>query len=103
MRALKERAREYLRWCVSQGILYLRSHVDTCHRSLLGARALVEVRDELRELIDVQLVAFPQHGFLRFPDGERLLDEALDLGVDSSAESRITSAAAKTACRASGC
>lgn len=79
---IKERAREYLRWCVSQGILHLRSHVDTCQASLVGVRALVEVRQELRELIDVQLVAFPQHGLLRFPDGERLLDEALDLGVD---------------------
>lgn len=80
--AVKARAREYLRWCVAQGILFLRSHVDTCHASLVGARALVEVREELRGLIDVQLVAFPQHGLLRFPDGERLLDEALDLGVD---------------------
>jgi cytosine/creatinine deaminase len=80
--AVKERAREYLRWCVSQGILFLRSHVDTCQASLVGVRALIEVREELRGLIDVQLVAFPQHGLLRFPDGERLLDEALDLGVD---------------------
>ena len=80
--AVKQRAREYLRWCVAQGILFLRSHVDTCHASLVGARALVEVREELRGLIDVQLVAFPQHGLLRFAGGERLLDEALDLGVD---------------------
>ena len=80
--SVKDRAREYLRWCVSQGILFLRSHVDTCQASLIGVRALVEVREELRGLIDIQLVAFPQHGLLRFPDGERLLDEALDLGVD---------------------
>src|SRR5579864_2402360 len=31
---VRERAREYLRWCVSQGILVLRSHVDTCQQSL---------------------------------------------------------------------
>jgi cytosine deaminase len=81
--AVKERAREYLRWCVSQGILFLRSHVDICQESLVGVRALVELRDELRGIIDVQLVAFPQHGFLRFPDAPRLLDEALDLGLDA--------------------
>lgn len=80
--AVKERAREYLRWCVAQGILFIRSHVDTCHDSLVAARALVELRDELRGVIDVQLVAFPQHGLLRFPNGLRLLDEALDLGLD---------------------
>jgi cytosine deaminase len=76
--AVKERAREYLRWCVAQGILFLRSHVDTSQESLVGVRALVELRD----VIDLQLVAFPQHGLLRFPDGVRLLDEALDLGLD---------------------
>jgi len=80
--AVKERAREYLRWCVSQGTLFLRSHVDVCQESLVGVRALVELRDELRGIIDVQLVAFPQHGYLRFPDAPRLLDEALDLGLD---------------------
>lgn len=79
--SVKERAREYLRWCVSQGILFVRSHVDICQPSLVGVRALVEVREELRGLIDVQLVAFP-HGLLRFPDAEWLLDQALDLGVD---------------------
>ncbi|HWF73162.1 MAG TPA: cytosine deaminase [Solirubrobacteraceae bacterium] len=79
---VKERAREYLRWCVSQGILFLRSHVDICQESLVAVRALVELRDELRGVIDVQLVAFPQHGLLRFPGAVRLLDEALDLGLD---------------------
>src|SRR5277367_5926233 len=81
--AVKERAREYLRWCVSQGILFLRSHVDTCQASLVAARALVELREELRGVIDLQLVAFPQHGLLRHPDAVRLLDEALDLGFDA--------------------
>jgi cytosine deaminase len=80
---VKERAREYLRWCVSQGILFLRSHVDICQQSLVAVRALVELRDELRGIIDVQLVAFPQHGLLRFPGALRLLDEALDLGLDA--------------------
>lgn len=83
LEGVKERAREYLRWCIAQGILFIRSHVDICDASLVGARALVEVREELRGLIDVQLVAFPQHGFLRFPGAERLLDEALDLGMDA--------------------
>ncbi len=81
--AVKERAREYLRWCVSQGILFLRSHVDICQESLVAVRALVELRDELRGVIDVQLVAFPQHGLLRSPGAVRLLDQALDLGLDA--------------------
>ena len=79
---VKDRAIEYLKWCVARGTLYLRSHVDVCHDSLVAVRALVEARDEVAPWIDVQLVAFPQHGLLRYPDGVRLLDEALDLGCE---------------------
>ena len=79
---VKERAWEYIRWCAAQGILHLRAHVDVCQPGLLGARALVEARDEARDLIDIQLVAFPQHGLLRFPGAVELLDEALELGFD---------------------
>ncbi len=79
---VKGRGLEYLRWCVANGTLHVRTHVDICHESLVAARALAELRDEVAPWIDVQLVAFPQHGLLRFPDGLRLLDETLDLGFD---------------------
>jgi cytosine/creatinine deaminase len=79
---VRERARTYIRWAVSQGILHIRTHVDVCHRSLLAAEALLEVRDEMRDLVDIQMVAFPQHGFLRFPGAVDLLDRALDMGFD---------------------
>src|SRR3712207_8572015 len=31
---------------------------------------------------DLQLVAFPQQGILGFPDGKRLMEQAVDLGAD---------------------
>ena len=79
---MRERAREYLRWCVAQGTLFLRSHVDTCDPRLIGVRTLIELREEFRGLVDIQLVAFPQHGLLRFPNAIRLLDQALDMGIE---------------------
>ena len=40
------------------------------------------LRDEVAPFFDLQIVAFPQDGYLRHPQGVKLLEEALDLGVD---------------------
>jgi cytosine deaminase len=40
------------------------------------------VREEYRELIDIQLVAFPQSGILKSPGTPQLLDEAVAMGAD---------------------
>ncbi|MGB1238687.1 MAG: cytosine deaminase, partial [Pseudomonadales bacterium] len=48
----------------------------------LAVEALLEVRRQMRDYIDLQLVAFPQDGFLRYPKSEQNLLRALDMGVD---------------------
>ena len=76
------RALRLIEWAAARGTLAMRSHVDTCDPDLRAARALVEVRRRVAPFFDLQLVAFPQDGYLRHPQGARLLEEALDLGVD---------------------
>ena len=44
--------------------------------------ALLEVKRRVAPYLDLQLVAFPQDGVLRHPQGLALLQQALDLGVD---------------------
>jgi cytosine deaminase len=44
--------------------------------------ALLEVREEVKEWIDLQLVAFPQDGYLRYARSPENLKRALDMGVD---------------------
>jgi cytosine deaminase len=56
--------------------------VDVCDPNLVALRALLEVRDAVADLITLQIVAFPQQGIYSFPDGERLMEEALRLGAD---------------------
>lgn len=58
------RALKYCDWAASMGVLAIRSHVDTCDDRLLGVEALIEVRDRVKDYIDLQLVAFPQDGFI---------------------------------------
>jgi cytosine deaminase len=76
------RALRLIEWAVARGTLAMRSHVDTCDPSLRAVRALVEVRRRVAPYFDLQLVAFPQDGYLRHPQGVSLLEEALDLGVE---------------------
>ncbi len=80
--AIIERALRYCRLAARQGLLAIRSHVDTSDDRLLGVEALIEVRRMVAPFIDLQLVAFPQDGLYRNPAGERNLLRALDLGVD---------------------
>jgi len=77
-----DRALKYCDWAASMGLLAIRSHVDTCDDRLLGVEALLEVRNQVKDYIDLQLVAFPQDGFYRDPTARQNTIRALDMGVD---------------------
>lgn len=79
---VKARAREAILWEVAQGTGLIRSHVDVCDPRLVALRALLELRDELHDLVDLRLIAFPQDGIMDFPDGQDLMREAMRLGCD---------------------
>jgi cytosine deaminase len=76
------RVEHVLRWYAANGTLHVRSHVDVTDRSLVALDALLEVRERVRDVMTLQLVAFPQEGICSFPGGEELLEEAARRGVD---------------------
>ncbi len=80
--AIAERALQYCDWAVARGLLAIRTHVDVCDDRLLAVRALLQVREQVRPYLDLQLVAFPQDGLLRAPNALANLRRALDLGID---------------------
>jgi cytosine deaminase len=49
---------------------------------LKSLETILKVREEYRDLIDIQLVAFPQSGILSSPGTPQLLDDAIKLGAD---------------------
>ena len=77
-----ERALTYCDWAVSMGLLAIRSHVDTTPDHLNTVAAMVQVRDAVKDRIDLQLVAFPQDGLFRSATGQENVLRALDMGVD---------------------
>ncbi len=80
--AIRDRALRYCRLAIAQGILAIRSHVDISDLRLLAVEALLDVRRIVKPYLDLQLVAFPQDGFLRSKGAPENLKRALDLGVD---------------------
>jgi cytosine deaminase len=79
---VKDRVRKVLRWQVANGVQTVRSHVDVCDPQLTALRALVELREEVRDMVGLQLVAFPQQGILGFPNGQDLMRKAVEIGAD---------------------
>jgi cytosine deaminase len=80
--AVIERALRYCDLAVAQGLLAIRSHVDVCDDRLLAVDALLDVKRRVAPYLDLQLVAFPQDGYLRSPGAVDNLKRALDRGVD---------------------
>ncbi|MEO0960674.1 MAG: cytosine deaminase, partial [Pseudomonadota bacterium] len=79
---ITKRALRYCELAIAKGIGAIRSHVDVCDDELKGVQALLDVREMVKDYIDLQLVAFPQDGLLRHPTAMRNTVRALDMGVD---------------------
>ena len=60
----KERALAAIRKQVSNGTQFVRSHVDVTDPNLTALKALLELRDEIKDDVVLQIVAFPQEGIL---------------------------------------
>ncbi len=79
---VKQRAISTLKHQASQGVLFVRTHVDVSAPNLTALQAILEVRQKVKEFITLQVVAFPQDGIYGNIQTEELLEEALKLGAD---------------------
>ncbi|HCZ05826.1 MAG TPA: cytosine deaminase [Thermotogae bacterium] len=79
---IKKRAIEAIKWEVAQGTTKIRTHVDVCDPSLVALEAMVEVKKEVQDIADLQIVAFPQEGIVSYPNGVELMRKALEKGAD---------------------
>ncbi len=80
---IETRAKTLVSQVSRYGTVALRSHVDIdTGWGLSHLHTLLHVREEVRDLMDIQIVAFPQNGILRDPGTAELLDEAILCGAD---------------------
>ena len=80
---VKERAIAALRLQASQGALYVRSHADVSEPTLTPLKALLEVREAVKNWLTLQIVAFPQDGIYSNPETAERLETAMKLGADA--------------------
>lgn len=78
----KRRARQVVEMLASHGIQYVRTHADTTDPAMIGMQALLEIKGEVKDLMDIQIVAFPQEGIESFDNGRHLLEKAVQMGAD---------------------
>jgi cytosine deaminase len=77
-----ERASRTVQWMAANGVTRVRTHVDTTEASLTTVEGLLELTEAVSDIVDVQVVAFPQDGVYTAEGNEDLLREAVDMGVD---------------------
>ncbi|MGB3651718.1 MAG: cytosine deaminase [Rivularia sp. (in: cyanobacteria)] len=80
---VKNRALTMLKQQAAQGILFVRTHADVSEPQLIALQALLELRDEVKDWMTVQVVAFPQDGIYSDSQNEILLEKALEMGADA--------------------
>ncbi|WP_370416483.1 amidohydrolase [Streptomyces fradiae] len=77
-----ERAYRLMAHAAAQGTRAMRAHADVAPAfGLSGLAGIAEARERLRGIVDVELVAFPQHGVVREPGTLELLAEAAEGGL----------------------
>lgn len=79
---VKTRALKTLKWQIANGIQHVRTHVDVSDPTLTALKAMLALKEEIRDFIDIQIVAFPQEGINSYPNGRELLEESIKMGAD---------------------
>ncbi|MCB6993503.1 cytosine deaminase [bacterium 210820-DFI.6.37] len=81
---VKKRVNQVIRIQAANGIQHIRTHVDINDPKLTALEAILELREEVKDFIQIQIVAFPQYGILSYPKGKELLETALKMGADAA-------------------
>ena len=67
---------------VSQGVQHIRTHIDVTDPNFTALKAMLEMKEDLKHIVDIQVVAFPQQGMYTYKGGLELVEEALKMGAD---------------------
>jgi cytosine deaminase len=78
-----ENVRKCLKYAAMNGNTHIRAFADVDSKAKLeGMKALLRAREEFKDVVDVQVVAFPQDGVVREPGTVELIEESLKMGAD---------------------
>ncbi len=79
---IKDSALEAIRLEIKNGVQVIRTHVDICVSNLTALKALIDLREELKEFVTLQVIAFPQDGIMNNKYAKNNMVEAVKMKVD---------------------
>lgn len=79
---IKDRAKQALRLMTEHGVQFVRTHVDVTETSFKGVEALEELKEEMKGIVEIQTIAFPQNGILSLKNGKENMVRAMEAGMD---------------------
>jgi cytosine deaminase len=80
---IQTRAIAAVRTCLALGTTAIRAFADVdTEGELTAIHALLKLKEELKDVIDLQVVAFPQQGVIRDLGTEELLYRSMDAGAE---------------------
>ena len=78
---IKKRANQVIDKQIEFGVTHIRTHVDIDSiGGLMPLKGLLAVKEDYNDIIDLQIVAFPQEGILKDEGTDELLNKALEMG-----------------------
>lgn len=80
---IRTRAEKIIRTGLLAGNLIIRTSVDVDPIvGLKGIEALLDLKDKYSDFLEIQIAAFAQEGIEQYPESEKLLIDALEMGSD---------------------
>ncbi|MFP3163944.1 MAG: amidohydrolase family protein [Acidianus hospitalis] len=68
---------------VAYGTLWIRTHVDVTEKSLKLLRAIKKVKEDMKDVAEIQITAFPQDGIYTDKGNDEILRKAIEEGADN--------------------
>ncbi|MQL54408.1 amidohydrolase family protein [Acidianus ambivalens] len=67
---LKNRIKKAIILEIFNGVTHVRNHADTCSKNINSVKASLEVKEEMKDFVDIQVVAFPEQGIFNCNEDE---------------------------------
>ncbi|GHP14044.1 N-acyl-D-amino-acid deacylase [Lentilactobacillus fungorum] len=78
-----KRAKAALEMEISHGVTSMRTHAEfSPETGFDGFKTILQLKDEYKDMIDIQIVAFPQDGIFKLPGMTEMMDQAMQMGAD---------------------
>ncbi len=78
-----ERAKQALEMEIAHGVTSMRTHAEfSPETGFDGFETILRLKEEYKDMVDIQVVAFPQDGVFKLPGMTKMMDEAMQMGAD---------------------